>query len=388
MCWHFTVGFAPFLVGIYATTRHTPFDKIIATTPLFLPFAGTFCVYIFFVLSGFVLSLSYFKHKDVGVLISSATRRYIRLMVPALGSTILAFLVMSFIGYKAHIITGATTQSSWMQLLWVFHPHFFDAIYQGTYGIFFSNQNSYNPNLWTMQYELTGSFLIFAFLAFFGKLPRRWVLYIAVSFIFLKTPYLAFILGVAICDIWTNTLAIRGYITDRIAWILLPIGLFLGSWNLPYNIYHPFYASLHLYSFTGAQTLLLAQIIGAVCVIISVLQLRTLTKFFETRLLQYLGRISFSLYLLHWIILYSISAYIFNQLLPHVGYTGAILLMLAISLPLIFVASTLYTKYVDTKAIVWSKSVSSWLLTLKKSKTAVSQIPAVKETTPLLPTVD
>jgi hypothetical protein len=48
-------------------------------------YKGSFAVAVFFVLSGFVLSLSFFRTRDVRVVTSAAVRRYPRLALPVAG---------------------------------------------------------------------------------------------------------------------------------------------------------------------------------------------------------------------------------------------------------------------------------------------------------------
>jgi peptidoglycan/LPS O-acetylase OafA/YrhL len=293
MIWHFSVGFLPFLVGATIVGRHTPIDRLVSDTPLFLPFAGTFAVYIFFVLSGFVLSLSFFHKRDSSVLVSSAARRYFRLMIPAASSVILAYLLMRLIGNDAHLAASKTTGSYWLSAFWDFKPHLLTAIYQGVYGVFFTNFNSYNTNLWTMQNELFGSFMVFLFLGLFGKLARRWVFYLAFGLILLKTPYLAFLLGMAICDVWVNRPDLKQLLTARVSTILLVAGLLLGSWHVGWlNLYNPVYGRFTLPMFNQAEMQVFVLIIAAACLILAVLRLGWLKRFFELRPLQYLGKVS------------------------------------------------------------------------------------------------
>jgi peptidoglycan/LPS O-acetylase OafA/YrhL len=173
---HYSNAFVPSLNGS-GSTFSTRLDKVVSTTPLHLPLAGNFAVYIFFVLSGFVLSQKFFLTKSATVVISSAIRRYIRLMIPALGSVLLTYLVLRAGFIQSHAV-AAVTGSEWLGSFWNFQANFFEALYQGLYGVFFTEFTTYNTSLWTMHIELYGSFLVFMFLLLFGKLEKRWVVYI------------------------------------------------------------------------------------------------------------------------------------------------------------------------------------------------------------------
>lgn len=57
--------------------------------------------------------------------------------------------------------------------MWNFTPNFFDALQQGTWGIFATGEDSYNPVLWTMMFEFIGSMIIFFVLSLFGGMKHR-----------------------------------------------------------------------------------------------------------------------------------------------------------------------------------------------------------------------
>jgi peptidoglycan/LPS O-acetylase OafA/YrhL len=365
---HFALGFLLFMIG-GATTRHTSIDKLVSGTPLFLPFAGDFSVVIFFMLSGFVLSISFFKHKTISVLVSSASRRYFRLMIPAFASVMLAFVVMS-LGGKLHLEASSITQSSYLADSWNFSANIFTAVRHGLYDIFATTKwegGGYNPVLWTMHYELLGSFLVFSFLAFFGNLQRRWIFYAAVFIISLQTYYLAFFIGVALCDLWINNQPFWNKVSPRLAVGMLIAGLILGSIHA--SIYHTLYLTSGLLMFDAHQMLIFEYSIGATFIMVAIFRLEWLARFFESRPLQYLGKISFSLYLVHFIVIYSLSAFLFNHMYYRLGYFLSFVIMLAISFPVILGLATLGANYVDGPATKWSKSIGAWLISgLKQAK--------------------
>jgi len=157
---------------------HTRFESLVHGTPLALLYAGTFAVAIFFVLSGFVLSIGFFQTGDVKIVKKLALSRYLRLMIPALVSVILAFLLMS-IGFSripeaAGQITGS---ASWLSS-WSFDTNLFAAIKNGAVDIFVHAGSAFNNVLWTMFTEFIGSFMVFAFFWFLAVPWYRRIHYI------------------------------------------------------------------------------------------------------------------------------------------------------------------------------------------------------------------
>jgi hypothetical protein len=91
-----------FVPAIYATQRTLPIlIRILLASPASLLINGAFAVRIFFILSGFVLSLSYFRKKQARVLTAAVSRRYLRLMLPALGSVIFGW-ALRIVGVRVH----------------------------------------------------------------------------------------------------------------------------------------------------------------------------------------------------------------------------------------------------------------------------------------------
>jgi peptidoglycan/LPS O-acetylase OafA/YrhL len=95
---------------------------------------------------------------------------------------------------------------------------------------------------------------------------------------------------------------------------------------------------------------------GAFLVLLAVLNSQRIQSLLSIRPFVFLGRISFPLYAVHWIILGSFSSFLFTQLVNFVSYPLAFLITLAISLPLILAAADLIQRFVDqpgTKASRW-----------------------------------
>jgi peptidoglycan/LPS O-acetylase OafA/YrhL len=168
--------------------------------------SGAFAVGIFFVLSGFVLTIGYFQTNDDSIIRKMAAKRYIRLMFPALASVLIVWLIMT-LGFasgkeQAELITQAGSSSS----LWNFKPDILLALNQGVWQIFSSiiGQDMYNPALWTMLYEFSGSFLAFATVLLFGRAKHRWLVYGLLFIVLYDTWYVGFISGMMMADIYVH----------------------------------------------------------------------------------------------------------------------------------------------------------------------------------------
>ena len=133
-------------------------------------FSRRFTVCLFFVLSGFVLSLRYLGvvaagNPDLG---ASIAKRTFRLAGLLLTTATLGYVLMCADLFFNNEVAAVTGSSPWFSYMWAtdlslgafLHILVFDA---------FSKTDVLNPPLWTIGYELYGSFLTFGLLLFFRK---------------------------------------------------------------------------------------------------------------------------------------------------------------------------------------------------------------------------
>lgn len=358
---HVLISFFPAVyysptMGTFAVSG---FERFVYSTPLYAPINGRFAVAVFFILSGFVLSVGYFSassKKDANRKnVNQALKRYWRLMIPALGSVLLAWMIVS-LGLNFNQQSYAITGSLRLHSSWNFDPSFLGALYQGFIGVFYG-QDWYNQPLWTMQWEFLGSCLIFVFLWLFGRNRFRYVLY-AIAFIGLAHSYLlGFVIGMLMADL---------YVQKKLPKIRLAVAIVLIVCGM-------FFAAINSYSSTGISGLMLGiydwafwwYFIGATLVVYAVLQNDWLNGFMEKKQLVSVGMNTFSLYLVHDVLLLSLMAFLFSKLQPAIGY-GQAFVVAAVSFGVVLVPVTIvFTKYVDLPAISFSRNFAKKVLLRK-----------------------
>lgn len=355
---HFILAFYPALFfGSSAIDHLRSGEALFMSGSVFnILYNGNFAVCIFFVLSGFVLSHKFLLQKDHSILTESAVKRYVRLAVPVAFSVFCAFVLMElhlFYNQQAADLSG----SSWLGSFWNFTPSFPDAFNQAFYGTFFGDVFTYNATLWTIAQEFLGSFLIFGFLAFFGRMRNRYWAYLFAILFFLQTYYLAFILGMLLSDLVAHgKVKISRFDKHRVIRTLMLVGgVFLGSYPSGRAADGTAYALFDIHYFP--QFDVLCHVIGAFLIILVLLDSKLMQRFFSLRYFIFLGEISFSMYLLHFLVLGSFSSLVFVKLEPHMSYAGAALFSFASSVGLIFAVAYLSYRYVDRGAIRLSKLV-------------------------------
>jgi len=352
---HFILAFYPalFFGGTWTNHMAAGREDFASRSVLSVLWDGNFAVCIFFVLSGFVLSHKFFLKKEHEIVTASAVKRYFRLALPVAFSVMLAFVLMKlslFYNQPAGDVAG----SGWLSSFWKFQPDFMDSLRQAFVGTFFSDAFDYNIVLWTIAREFLGSFLIFGFLAIFGKAKNRHWAYAALIVIFFQTYYLAFILGMMLSDIVAHERTILRKIDRKkiLRTIFLLIGLFLGSFPAGRDPNGTMYAFMMSPWLSEPGTLY--HTIGAFLLMTVLLESSRMQKFFSFRYFLFLGEISFAMYLLHFIILGSFSSFVFLKLQTMMPYRDAVILSFAASIPVILLASLLVYRYVDRNAVRFS----------------------------------
>lgn len=364
---HYMQLFYPAALSGDATQSHFKWDYLLSNTPLNLFYNGQFSVCLFFVLSGYVLSVKMFKSKLEDNVIrklmtSSAMRRYIRLALPAAVSVMLVYFVFWIHGFYLKEIMEVTKTSLHSYYYDKLNTNIFFIIKSAIYNPFFTFASPPdNPVLWTMVYELLGSFLIFSFIALFGNVKKRWIVYLVLSLAFIQTYFIAFLWGMILADLLKN----KWLKSNILIGVCLAFGLYLGS--VPYihlenTIYEPFQYFVkvvnRLFSLK-IEVKIFAHILGSFLIIFSVLRSNILKSIFAWGPFAYLGKISFSIYLIHFTFIMSFSAYVFTKLNPHFSYNSSFVLMFVISMVPLFVLSHFYMKYIDNGSLIIAKKIEN-----------------------------
>jgi len=199
----------------------------VAATFLAAAYDGTFPVWVFWVLSGFVLALTFHATADRtaarGGLVDAAIRRYPRLLPPVLASTLLAWALLAA-GCMSNDRLAARfgpAYGDWLGGKYRFAPSLAAAARSGAWDAFvaFDPATSYNPVLWTMEAEFLGSIALFAWLALVGKHRARWALSVAAVVSLHAVAwhrFNAFLLGSMLAE---------AHVDRRAWWSALPAGL-------------------------------------------------------------------------------------------------------------------------------------------------------------------
>jgi peptidoglycan/LPS O-acetylase OafA/YrhL len=346
---HYSTAFFPAIYLGKPELANNPIELLFYYTPLSIFFNGSFAVCLFFILSGFVLSYKYFNLNAKQYIIADSIKRYIRLGIPVFATILFAYILM-INNLLFHYEIVEFTHSAWLGRLWNFSPDISSMLNSGLYGALLFGDSSYYTNLWTIQIEFLGSLLVFVVLLL-KKFRFRYLVYCLVIFYFKNTYYLSMILGMVLCDVAsTHVNIIPALVKYRVLFfLLLCIGLFLGSYPLPAHE-----TGLHPYiRLPGTDTrmgIIFLQTIGALCIVVAIMNIEKLKKILTNKVLLFLGEISYALYLTHLFVIGTVSSLLFNQFYKSNSYYASFLMMFIISIPILLALAWTFTKLVDNQA--------------------------------------
>jgi peptidoglycan/LPS O-acetylase OafA/YrhL len=359
---HYTLAFYPALNFGDISQAHIgngSLELLMANTPINLIYNGGFAVCIFFILSGYVLSNSYHQTNNPKILIQYAIKRYFRLLVPVSASIIIAYVFIK-IGFMHNSNLGAVTKTNdWLSTAFDHDRGILAVIKNIFVDVFFFKDNQYNPVLWTMTYELIGSFLIFSFLLLIHPFKYKMSLFIGLILVLFFTDnnfYAAFILGVVL-----NKYVMQQQAEDNVMvipkWLLvliLFVGIYFCSYPLAIDVNHTIYGFI---TFSFLLNYEFYHVLGSFIVMFVILHSEKLKTILSGKTMRYIGKISFSFYLLHFIILCSFSCYLFSLFYSKCHYNLAVLLACLCSLPLIGISAMFYYQCFDKSGIKLSEKV-------------------------------
>jgi peptidoglycan/LPS O-acetylase OafA/YrhL len=309
--WHSMLGFFPAGSGIF---NYFSLDQSLVGKPWFGLFNGNAAIAFFFVLSGFVLTRSYFQKRDDLSIVRGAVKRWPRLAVPVIVAVLMSWALFA-LGLYRFVDVAPVTNSVWLYYFAFayqtpFVPGFWDAFAQGAFLTFFRGDSYYDSSLWTMHVEMIGSYVAFALAVLLVRMSAAsaWVaafLVVVVALLchFANPNYVPFPLGVALAyfqvrrplvlPVWFSAafLLVAGYLAGYSGH---PIGAYALFSAIPANF-----------------PVIYVHALASVLAITAVEAWAGARRALQNRLFLYIGEISFPLYLVHVPVLCSAGCWAF-----------------------------------------------------------------------------
>lgn len=324
---------------------------LLTYTPIHILWDGGAAVILFFILSGFVLSIPFYKNDKVSYS-SFIIKRFCRIYIPYFISLLFALILRYTLKNQAHINElSSNFNSLWRDPITIktLINHIF--MIGGTAG---EESHILNGVIWTLVHELRISIILPFLVYIIKKLPFKVGIFFPVLILIfqrelwvflnpdslfiqglIQTIYYSsfFIMGILLCK-YKNTLIIfntKCKTNTKIILLILALMLYNWKWNIGFllNIKIDF-----INEWITA--------IGA-CMIITLSLEGKIGALFQKKWMVWLGKISYSLYLVHSPILLALL-YAFHKSIP---YWVILLLIPSVTL----IAATIFHKYVEKPSI-------------------------------------
>jgi peptidoglycan/LPS O-acetylase OafA/YrhL len=369
---HCLSAFAPALV--FSKLGAATAAAYLNASPLFFLYDGYSAVYIFFILSGYVLTRSFGAHPAGPVV--NLLARVVRLGLPALAACAVSAAIFALFA-GANVEAGQLLHSEWFAKLW--RPDFTalyfakDAVlnallfgYQDIegLGLFAAWQDpvtkSFVSPLWSLSWEFWGSILTFVLVLIGrGSAGFRFAMLLLLAIYFSRSALLCFIVGHIGAQFRT---AERPPLVNRwVAWATLGagIGCCVVAENWQPSMLKAFcdWSSGALYP--GQSAYLYQKILGAILICIGLTQLLPLRRMLSRPRLAAYAQLSFPLYLVHWPILFGPGAALFLATYATLGIDAARVLAIVFCIAASLLAARAFAA-VDRAAVQVSRTIRSW----------------------------
>lgn len=350
---HLSLSFFPGLHRFDEPSESIVWVDWMHNSPFAFWYSGTAAVFIFFVLSAYVLSFAIYKQRAqlVDKLQDMMYKRYPRLMIPVLCSCMLTWIV-----FNSFHVDSQYTQA-WLAEYLAQNIHLGQALYEGSIGSFFFAQSSVNWVLWTMQIEFFGSFLLF-FLIYLEQKNKH------LFFIFsIALPIVSYFIWDEDMLLGLSCFVIGLYIYLYGKHLSFPLALILFITALYLAGVHQSSASYQwLVSIFGEKSYDYVNFLAGIVLVYSVVMSSKLSDMLDQKVLVLLGKWSFSIYLLHLPLLYLVGVPLLNQLMRwHIDYASTLVFSLVGYMAVLFCSAALFSQYVDQYAIAVSRKCAQGL---------------------------
>lgn len=352
---HFCLAFFPSIhYGTIAVSHLNGIDTALSTSPLSVILNGNFLVAIFCVISGIVISKQVMDMKDKTKVSEVIIKRYFRLMLPLLPIGIIVYIMLRF-GIFSNIDAAIYTQSPWLVQYYNNNIGFIQTLKLIFIDTWFYGSDILSNAFWMLSQLFYGSFLSIILSMISWKTNKHtWIIYLLVAFFFINSENLlfAFALGPLLAWLYKNKTQI---FNKYLGLILLIIGLFLGGYPsgvIPNNIYQ----------FLNGKSYLIWHVLGAALIIYGIWSSKIIQKILSIDIFKKLGSISYSVYLIHIPLLFSVSTGIFLLVINEVGYLQSVLISLILSIIILVVLSYIYNKYIEKVSLFVQKKILTWFL--------------------------
>jgi peptidoglycan/LPS O-acetylase OafA/YrhL len=336
--------------------------------------AGNLAVAIFFTMSGFVLTSAVLQIKIP--FWANILKRLVRLGIPVATSILLATLLILLFPDSKNL-AASVTGSIWASALIETQVSFFQTMkeallnsmvigYRGLsiFSLIPSGNSlltpiteSPNSPTWTLHLEFWGSVVVVAVAQAYRSMNRWffWTFFSCASLVLANSFYVLFLVGFFLCLHRDKFLKFQGKSISLTGGLLVALAIAASSENLASPNSVLYQALTH--ASVGIPSENTLAIICSTLLFIGVLITPQLRNLLSAKPALWLGKISFCLYLIHFPILFTVTAEIFIKLSEITSYLAAAVVSSIVGILLSLVFGKIIERWIDRPAVRLSKVI-------------------------------
>jgi peptidoglycan/LPS O-acetylase OafA/YrhL len=365
---HYCAMVLPFAARV-DEVRHFDAELWVAATPLFFLINGHVAVELFFLISGTVLAASFLR-TDASIP-AQILKRFLRLLLPALAAIGFALLLLWWLPMDRAGLTELV-KSDWVarymntSLQWaaIARDGLLDSVLLGYRDVSLFDRvmrreqwlssigGAAVPPLWTLHVEFWGSMLVLALATARRRLGRRGFIGVSIGLLMFtgSSQYSLFVVGFLLHLLWRDRPAPTAGGTSLLAAPLIMAGIVLSTMPALPGMETLLWLMRKVSILRAQNAQVLQSQLGAIMMFVAVLGSAGARQWLASAPLARLGRLSFSVYLLHFAVMALIGSRVFLALAGY-GYLLAGFASLVVGTAITFALAMGFERYVDRPAI-------------------------------------
>lgn len=313
---------------------------------------GDLWVSVFCLISGFVIAYQVFHMKDEKQFSSSLLKRYPRLMLPVFALSVMVYIMLHlnlFYNNPASLLSG----SEWLAQFYQDKTTLYDLFFSSIVDTWIVGMSTLYSNAFWMLAELfAGSFMAYI-LAAMGKGMNRNMLYVYIGVVLMYlstnsrlTDFALGVLAAYVVEQFGERIKKHKKACICAGIFMLAAAVVFGAYPVGHEPDNAYRILNHLPK--RLNPVYFYHMLAAGLLLMSIWLLEPLGKALSKKPVLFLGKISYSLYLVHIPVIYSLSAWILVKLMAKTGnYNLSAGLSFAISLPVMIFLAWLFYRFIE-----------------------------------------
>ncbi len=363
---HYTAAFLPVTARVAGGT-HYAWEQELSRSPAFVLIDGYSAVYLFFIMSGFVLAASFTRSQSG--FFSLAAKRFARLFLPVFFALCIALLLLLWLPDAPRQAT-MWSQSAWLAGLaqgpWSAGVVAKDLLvssmlvgYEGT-SVFAGwamlppwlavapIAHALNAPMWTLHVEFWGSMLVLAAAMLRRNLSRGWfwIIFFGAGLALGPGHFWLFLFGFLLYEVRKPLLALARFEAQVLGAMLIVAGLYICASKDVSAVSALLSLGSAIWIAGAVDTFHGQSQFGASVVFLGVMICPAVRDAMNARAIQWMGKVSFSVYLLHFPVMLTLGCSVFALLAP-ISNGFACLAGAVVGAVVTFISAAVFERRVD-----------------------------------------